>query len=254
MEHLYEKHNYTNKNIEYLVSREIVEYDIESAGFNIVKYFKLLPQHQIDRLESLPKKDRQRSLGYIQKYDKNFSEKLNLKFVEARKLFFENNNIKPDEVLSIKKDAIFMLKLCHNIEFDNIIFREKNLYTSYYYMNKKEMYVNSNTLDIKGISDDKLLLHKDYMVDLLHKLFRKVELSPKKQIIGDLKEVSHYYKNRLLDINYYRELNSDSLFRLKMLMPGTHEHIGTQYVKNINEIEIEYNYMKYIVPIINLIL
>lgn len=251
---LYEKHNYTNKLIEYLISREIIEYDIQSAGFNLVKKYKLLSQYKIDQLESLSKKERQISLGYIQRYDKEFMAKLNEKFVEVRKLFFEANDIKTDDVLSIKKDAIFMLRRCQYTEFDNILFREKNLYTSYYYMNKKEIYVNKDGLDIKGISDDKLELHKDYMLDLLFKLLRMVELSSKRQLIANLKEVSYFYKNKELDINYYRELNSDSLFRLKMIMPGMHDYIGVQYTDNVDEIEIEYNYMKYIVPIINLIL
>lgn len=251
---LYEKHNYTNKIIEYLVSREIVEYDIQEAGFNIVKRYKLLSEYKINQLEQLSKKERHISLGYIQRYDTDFRDQLNNKFVEVRKLFFEANNINPDDVLSIKKDAIFMLKRCHCTEFDNILFREKNIYTSYYYLNKKEMYVNNNTLDIKGISDEKLKLHENYMIDLLFKLFKMVELSSKRQLINNLKEVSYFYKNKKLHIGYYRELNSDSLYRLKMIMPGTKEFIGVQYTDNIDNIEIEYNYMKYIVPIINLIL
>lgn len=251
---LYEKHNYTNKLIEYLVSREIIEYDIKEAGFNLVKKYHLLSQGKIEQLELLSKDERKISLGYMQKYDKDFADKLNEKFVEARRLFFESNDIKADDVLSIKKDAIFMLRRCHNIEFDNILFREKNIYTSYYYLNKKEIYLNKDGLDLKGIKDDKLELHKDYMLDLLFKLLRMVELSSKRQLIANLKEVSYFYKNRKLHIEYYRELNSDSLFRLKMMMPGMHEYIGVQYTNDVDEIEIEYNYMRYIVPIINLIL
>jgi len=34
MSSLFKKHFYLNKNIEYLISNEIIEYDIKSAGFN----------------------------------------------------------------------------------------------------------------------------------------------------------------------------------------------------------------------------
>ena len=64
---LYEKHNYLNKDIEYLISREIIEYDIKSAGFNLIKQYKLLDDAKILHLESLSKKQRQITIGLYQK-------------------------------------------------------------------------------------------------------------------------------------------------------------------------------------------
>ena len=50
---LYERHNYTNKDIDFIISTEIIEYDMVSAGLNICKEFKLLPEHEIRELEEL---------------------------------------------------------------------------------------------------------------------------------------------------------------------------------------------------------
>ena len=174
---LYKKHLYLNKDIENIVSKEIIEYDIKSAGFNLIKRFKLLSDSQINYLESLNRESRHRAIGLIERDDKSLSEKLNKCFEKVRKEFFEANDIDEDEILSIKKDAIFCLKRCHNLQFDNVEFVEKNVYTSYYYLAKNEFYVGNNTLDVKGISDDKLTLHRDYMVDFLFNIFKMFEVA-----------------------------------------------------------------------------
>lgn len=251
---LYEKHNYLNKDISYLVSNEIIEYDISSAGFNLSKRYHLLPVDKLDFLESLDKKQRQIQLGLYQRSDESFKEKLNEKFVQIRKEFFEANNVQDDEVLSIKKDAIIMLRHCNTTEFDNVIFRDKHKYTSYYYINKFEFYVSSDGLDVKGIIDEKLALHKDYMLDFLFRFFKMMEqTSSKKKIINDLTDFSYYYKNKKLMVGYYRELNQDSFFKLNQKFLG--DLLGVNDgTPDIDEIDISYNYMKYIVPLINILL
>lgn len=249
---LYKRHNYLNTDISYLVSNEIIEYDISSAGYNISKRYGLLPKEKLDYLESLDKKARQIQLGLYQRNDSEFKDRLNEKFIEIRKEFFEANDVKDEEVLSIKKDAIIMLRRCHHTEFDNIVFKDKHQYTSYYYLNKHEFYLGSETLDVKGISDDKLELHREYLLDFLYRFFKMMEQSSsKKKIITDLTDFTYYYKNRKLMIGYYRELNIDSLFKLKRKF--SNDFIGIENTSKIDDIDISYNYMKYIVPIINIL-
>ena len=250
---LYEKHNYLNKNIEYLVNNEITEYDIRSAGFNIIKKYKLLDDKKISHLESLPKKRRQITIGLYQKDNIEFRDRLNEKFIEIRKLFFEANELDDDDVLSIKKDAIITLKKCFHTEFDNIEFIDKNVYSSYFYINKFEFYINEKNIHLKGISDEKLKLHEDYMLDFLHKIFRLIETSSnKKYIIDNIRQFISFYKNKMLHIGYYRELNADSLYKLNI--DFLNDHIGVEHTKSLDNIDISYNYLKYIVPIINILL
>lgn len=250
---LYEKHNYLNRNIEYLINNEITEYDMKSAGFNIIKKFKLLDNNKIEHLESLSKKRRQITIGLYQKDDPAFKEELNEKFIEMRKLFFEANELKDDEVLSIKKDAIVTLRKCFNTTFDNVEFVDKNVYTSYFYINKFEFYVNDKTLDLKGIDNEKLELHRAYMLDFLYKIFRLFETnSNKKYIIENLREFISFYKDKMLHIGYYRELNRDSLYKLNREF--LNDYIGLENTKTLDGIDISYNYMKYIVPIMNILL
>lgn len=248
---LYNKHNYLNKDVEYIISNEIIEYDIQSAGFNLMKKYKLLDEHKIKYLESLEKKQRQIQIGLYQREDRTLVKRLNEKFVEARKLFFQDNELQDNDILSIKKDAIVTTKRCFNTQFDNIVFSEKNIYTSYYYLNNYEFYYNHNGIDVKGISDDLLELHREYMLDFLYNFFRMNELSRRKQVIDLIKDFSYFYKEKQLDIEYYRELNTQSLFKINDRLFG--EKVGIKNTKDKSTIDIGYNYMNYVVPLISIL-
>lgn len=251
---LYQRHNYLNKNIPYIISNEIIEYDMQSAGFNLIKKYGLLDSNTIEYLESLSKKERQIQIGMYQINKRDLVKNMNEKFVEARKWFFEANELTDDDVLSIKKDAIITFKRCRNLEMDNIIFAEKNIYSSYYYLAGNEFYYNPQTLDVKGISDEMLELHEEFMIEFLHDFFHMNEtVMRKKKIIGTLKEFADYYKNKELDVGYYRELNSDSLYRLvrygseNIKIPN-----GIKYVDCLDNVDIGFNYFNYVIPLLSI--
>lgn len=248
---LYTKHNYLNKNFDYIVNQEIIEYDMQSAGFNLIKKYKLIEQSKIEWLETLPKKERQIQIGLLQRSTKGLTKSLNNAFVEGRKLFFEANKIDDASVLSIKKDAIVMLRPVDNLVFDNIVFAEKSLYSSYYRLNKMEFYFSPRVLDVKGIGDELLHLHEDYMLDFLREVFRLNEVGNTSYNIEYLKEFAHYYKERELDINYYRELSKDSLFRMNHQFLG--DTIGMNRIGDVDAVDIRYNYINYVVPIISIL-
>lgn len=138
MENLYEKDLYVNKDIECIIDTPIIEYDIKQAGYNLTKYYKLLPEDKIKELSSLSKENKRIKLGLFQRNNDVFKESLKKAFVNIRKEFFEANNIYPEEVISIKKDALFITRQLQNTEFGNVEFVKKNKYTSYYNLNKLE--------------------------------------------------------------------------------------------------------------------
>ena len=61
------------------------------------------------------------------------------------------------------------------------------------------------------------------------------------------------YKNRELDIEYYRELSPDSIYSFNENVIGDSKYFkaGVENVSSnmINDINISYNYKKYILPI-----
>lgn len=248
---IYKKHLYINPAYDFIKSGVIKEYDIKAAGLNMLIAANLLSKEQISYYNSLEKKRRNIELGLLQKnrvYSKAISE--NLK--KYRKLFFEANEIDENKVLSIRRDAIFVINTrIKKTKFDNVEFVTKNRYTSYYQINKCDYLYNKrdNQLDVKGIDDEILEYHQNYMLKFMRKLFALNEIS-NKSACDYLYDFAYKYKKRQLNKDYYREINSD-LFRLKKLKING-QNIGVLDA-DINDIDIKYNYMMVIVPLINMI-
>jgi DNA polymerase III epsilon subunit-like protein len=134
---------------------------------NLAKKYGYLDDNKMRYLERLDRKRRHIQIGLYKRDDKEISKKENGALVEMRKWFFEQNGLQEEDILSIKRDAIFTLKRCHVTENDNIQFVEKNIYTSYYHLNNYEFFYNNELIHVKGIDDEMLELHKEYMLDFL---------------------------------------------------------------------------------------
>ena len=61
------------------------------------------------------------------------------------------------------------------------------------------------------------------------------------------------YKKRTLPINFYREFNADSKF-IFMLNESTVLQLDNIGEEHIRELQIEYNYLNILVPLMNLLL
>lgn len=218
MRELWENETYINPNIFYLFNTEIIEYDIKSAGMNISRAFNLIDEKFYDKLKSLPKDKRVKELGLKQRNDYEFTENLKKAFVNTRRLFIEANHLSEENIVSIKKDAFFVTKRCDETKFYDIIeFKEKNTYSSYIHLNRKiELYYNTDKLDVKGIGDEKLKLHEDYILDLLKKFFVKMESDDKIKVIDFMRRFIDKYKRKELESGYYRRFDGMSEFDVNM--------------------------------------
>lgn len=253
MSEIYKRHFYINKDIDQKVNEEIIEYDMKSAGLSIIKSGKLLDERMISLLEILPKDQRSIKIGNLQKKNKELTRALNEGFEYYRKVFLESNNVKDEDIISIKKDAIFTTKRCKNMEFDYVKFSDKNVYTSYYFFpgnTQIELYYNKNKLDVKGINNDKVKLHDKYMCDFFKRYAYMNEQSTKSNLIKFIKEFSYFYKTRNLDKNYYREFNVNSRFRLYEQITKMDVSVDNVDSIDVEEIDIVYNYFSFLVPII----
>lgn len=225
---------------------------MRSAGLSLIKEFKLLDENRIRYLEGLPKKRRDVQIGLYERKDKELAKQMKEHMKQMRKWFFEGNGLKDEDILSIKNDALFVFKRCHQTEFsENILFAEKNAYSSYYNINKLEFYYGADRLHIKGINDELLIRHKEYMLEFLHDLFTMMERSPRKKVMKTLKDFAYYYKRRELHIGYYRELNAECMFRLEEKLSGI--PVGIVNLKDKDKLIIEYNYINYIIPLISIV-
>ena len=247
---LYKRTMYLNKNIEFIFGKEIIEYDIKSAGFNIIKKFKFLPEDKIRWLESLEKHSRHVQIGLLEKNNETLKNNLKKGFCACRKKLFVENDITDDMILSIKKDAIFIKGIrLRNTVFDNIEFVKKNVYESYFYLDKKEFYMNDDKCDCKGINDSLVPLHRPYMLDIFREFANLVRNSTHEKQLQFIKNVACAYRRRELSNGYYRELSKRSLFRPKSDILVLNSKMGYNFYEgDPSNLDISYNYTKFVVP------
>lgn len=212
MEDIWTKETYLNPNIFYVFNTKIIEYDIKSAGMNIAKDFNIIDDKTYKKLSSMSKDKRVKEMGLMQRNDPTFTRDLNEAFATVRHMFISANNLDTSDIISIKKDAMFVTKECDRCEFlEHIDFREKNSYSSYIRLNRKlELYYNNDKLDIKGISDENQELHKDYMIKVINRFFNKMESEDPIHVIDYMRRLIDQYKRKELDIGYYRRFDAIS--------------------------------------------
>ena len=228
------KHVWLNPAIEYIFNTDIIEYDIRDAGFSIIKQYHLLPEQTIRKLAGMEKGlPRHKAIGIMERDDKQLAQNLSQKFGEVRKLFIDYNKINPDnDIISVKKDAIFMIGTVKKTTFGQIEFRPKNTYTSYLRfpnITNLELYYKDNWIDVKGIGDNTVGRHRLYMFDFLRTVIKQLEEknpSVKRYMMNFIMQ----YKAHELEDLYYLEFNSLS--------------------KDFNPL---YNYQNILIPLVELI-
>lgn len=252
---LYNKTSYLNKDIQYLFNVSIKEYDLSSAGLNIIKEFKLVPDDIISKLEVMDKRSRNEEIGMMQRNDHTLRDNIEKGFIEARRRFFEANELKEEDILSIKKDAIFVIdKECVNNTFGYLNFRVKNHYLGYMYLNRVEFYYTDrdNDLDVKNLGEDFYRFHKDYMLDFIKDYFTMNIYSDYRILVKFFTDFIKLYRNRELDINYYRQLDSESYYTINI--DGSQSKVIDLSEDDYNSVDITYNYFSYLIPMANILL
>lgn len=223
-----------NPNIEFIFDTELIEYDARDAGFNIIKEYKLLPQSTITELEILGKGlERHIAIGKLQGQDREFSKKFTDKFAEVRAIFIDVNNLTDNDIVSVKKDAIFTTHRCDITEFGGIRFASKNQYSSYirfHEIGDIEIYYSENSLDVKGLGQNTENRHRLYMLEFIRQCMRMIEVRDQR-VRRFIMEFVRKYKSRELDDEYY-----------------------LKFERNGKDMDLLFNYQQVIIPLIMIIL
>lgn len=215
MSNLYTSDTFINKNIIYLFNTIIYEYDIKSAGINLAKFYNLLPAETIEKLLALPKQKRVVAEGVLKRENKEYNEASKKAFQDIRKLFLDTNALEESDIVSIKKDAFFVTKKLDALKFKNVVFVEKNKYTSYIRLGHNEFYYSPEKLDIKGLNDSLIELHKEGIIQLIITFFDTMETKDKRSQLTFMRKIMTDYKFLNLPIDFYREFNMTSKFNCK---------------------------------------
>lgn len=219
---LYDKVNYT-ADISYLNNVFITEYDISKCNINVLYTKNIIDKQTYDYLYNAERMVRQVYIGKLSK-NKYISDALKEGIIEAKKIFFESNNIQDRDVLSIKNDAVYIInKRLKYTKFNLIEFKPKNVYTSFYKFRNMEIYYYYNNMNkneyihIKGISDEKIKLHENYFLQLLKDVFYSIQIDGPEVALRMLKDFYLDYIQMNLPIEYYRKFDiySDYHFKYK---------------------------------------
>ena len=203
-----------------IINNYITEYDISKANINILLYYNVIDQNLYDTLYNMDKMSREIYVGKMERSNPDIT-KIKAKGIEEfRHRFFEANQLENKDILAIKNDAIFVIgKECGYTQFDNILFNRSNVYTCYMNIGRLEVYYSfdpmsgNELLDIKGIKDSKLELHRECMVSHLCDLFYRLQTSSIEDAIKCNSDLLECYLSRSLPKGFYREFNAESRYR-----------------------------------------
>lgn len=236
------------------INSSIIEYDIRSANTSLMRYYGMIPEKQIASLEKLSKKKREIAVGLLCQKDKEFSKKLNNAFDDIVNMFIEVNRLEDIDILSIKKDAVFVINRKDiKTTFGPVVFVPKNKYHSFIKINNFEFYINDEKIDVKGLQNqqDK---HVDGILFLIRDVLNTCIKSNMnhKDIQKYLSEFVLEYKKKTLDFPIYREFNQTSQYAV--WLDGEKYYFDEIDETYIEELDISFNYINIILPLVRLLL
>ena len=270
---LLEKTVWIDKSIDVYVG-ELIEYDMREGGFSIIQYEKLLPQYMIDKLLKMTKEERHKAIGNLAHNEKfkHIPKLVTERFMPYRLKFGEMNDIKDNDIFYIRKDAICCKKYCYETKINDFIeFREKKIYNCYMKIEPKysedgnkitpiEFYWNKDTneLDIKGIRDPQLDLHKYGMVVIIttfmNYLYTMDYDSALRYIVSTMnsyKKGYGYKENCNHPEQCYRRFDGTAKFRI--WYDGSVMEVDDIGEDMIPMCDKAYNYRNILIPMLNLV-
>lgn len=252
-EHLWERVRYSAP-IDFILDNHIVEYDIAKANISVLKDKGIINQAEYDRYYAMDKHSREVAIGLMQLRVNGVSATLKQGITEARKRLFELLNLDETSVLSINNDAVYCIFNGLSAEPDiiditpNVKFIKKGVYRSYYRFGRnKEFFYNYDPmtkvelLDIKGLGDQSIALHKNFMVKVLKDLFYIAITQGPRIALESLKSFYYKYISMELPIEYYRRLDSESLYDLKLSTPYSSYKANNLMIEDKRLIDPSYN-------------
>jgi hypothetical protein len=220
---LWDKFRYRSKT-ECIIDYPIREYDIRKANISVLFDAGVISKDQYEYLYNADRMVRQVFVGKLEGENPNVARTLSNGILQAKKKFFELNGIESNEVLEIDNDAVFIIgnrPIKYQSVSDHVYFKESSLNNSFYRVGGIEFFYYYNImegverLNPKGLGDSAACLHERYMLDFLKELFCRAHTEGVQSALNLLTRFHDAYINLSLDIGYYRELNSQAMFRIK---------------------------------------
>lgn len=244
---LWDKFHY-RANINCLTDTSIRSYDIRKANISILREANHISEEEYQWLYNADRMTRQVYIGKLLGRKPELSAALADGIKAAKKKFFEMNNLEDSEILEIDNDAIYVIGR-RPIRFQQVspyvFFKLEEEYTAYYRLKKISYFYSYNhitrteNLRAKGLGESGTALHEPFMLDFLKELFKTAQMSGYGKAIQLLAIFYKNYITRSLPIEYYRELNSQSMYTITI--DGNSYSTDITMRNYINIVDISYN-------------
>lgn len=251
-EELWSKVRYTSP-ISFIIGRRIIEVDVTKANISILREADRISEDQYRYFLTSDRMERLVFVGNMQAKDESITALLQNRLKEVRQKIFEIFCIDYSNLLSIRNDAVIFVdngyrsytpgiaQTTENYKSAGDItetyylsqylkFRVKGLYSSYYKIGNKEIlyFINrisgEEYIDVAGIGDDALDLHRSYFLDLLMSLFESAEEGDIADTIDFLSKVYSQYISKSFDIGYYRRFDANSRYDIDKAISNLYDY------------------------------
>ena len=251
-EELWSKVRYTSP-ISFIIGRRIIEVDVTKANISILREADRISEDQYRYFLTSDRMERLVFVGNMQAKDESITALLQSRLREVRQKIFEIFCIDYSNLLSIRNDAVIFVDNGYRSYTPEIAqttekyksagditetyylsqylkFRVKGLYSSYYKIGNKEIlyFINrisgEEYIDVAGIGDDALDLHRSYFLDLLMSLFESAEEGDIADTIDFLSKIYSQYISKSFDIGYYRRFDANSRYDIDKTISNLYDY------------------------------
>ena len=112
-----------------------------------------------------------------------------------------------------------------------------------------EFYYNYEKLDVKGMNDENIALHEDYMIKFIKSFFLKMETESEEDVIKFTRRFIDKYKRKELEGGYYRTFDYRSIIEVTT----EDDVLYKDYWEDKKEdIDISYNYKNILLKLIQI--
>ena len=233
------------------ISGRIIEYDMKAANISCLLENNCITAEYYNYLNSMPKREREIQVGMDRIMHPEFSTIINKTIKAAKIELVKANDINPSSIVRVANDAVYInTPVDLNItKFGNYLeFRPKGVYSVFIKLNRVIIFLNllennSVDIDIKGIGKN-MELHSN---GILSAIATTVMLTERDSIDSGLNYISSIieeYVNLRLPMDFYREFNAESCYRLLQADKYSKVNIlGLRYLDESykDKIDIQYN-------------
>ena len=199
------------------VSGNIREYDIKAANINILLQKNVINQAQYDYLNNLPKVYREIDVGNMERRDIAVYNTISDGIREAKFKLLSENDVNPFSVVRVANDAIYINSSVElsKLQFDKVTFVKKKEFNVMVNLNGILVFISlfgeNYDVEVIGINDNLLFAHEKF-IGFICDLVYRIERVGYKDAVEFYQDFYDKYINHKLDLEYYREFNTNSCY------------------------------------------